>query len=57
MHTTPQSENRLKQRLFLILLGNEESEKVSLEVDQQVLKAIELLPEATALIQNNLVIQ
>ena len=48
-------ENRLKQRLFLVLLGLEESERVSLEVDQQVLKAIELLPEATALIQNNLV--
>ena len=49
--------NRLKQRLFLVLLGIEESEKVSLEVDQQVLKAIELLPEATALIQHNLVTQ
>ncbi len=48
-------ENRLKQQLFLVLLGLEESERVSLEVDQQVLKAIELLPEATALIQNNLV--
>jgi carboxyl-terminal processing protease len=48
-------ENRLKQQLFLVLLGLEESERVSLEVDQQVLKAIELLPEATALIQDNLV--
>ncbi len=48
-------ENRLKQQLFLVLLGLEESQRVSLEVDQQVLKAIELLPEATALIQNNLV--
>ena len=48
-------ENRLKQQLFLVLWGLEESERVSLEVDQQVLKAIELLPEATALIQDNLV--
>jgi len=50
-------ENKLKQQLFLVLLGNQERVKVSLEIDQQVLKAIELLPEATALIQNNLVTQ
>ena len=50
-------ENRVKQQLFLVLLGIQESLKVSLEVDQQVLKALELLPKATALIQNNLVKQ
>ncbi len=50
-------DNKLKQQLFLVLLGNQERVKVSLEIDQQVLKAIELLPEATALIQNNLVTQ
>ncbi|MCZ6770149.1 MAG: S41 family peptidase [Acidobacteria bacterium] len=50
-------ENKLKQKLFLVLLGPQESLKVSLEVDQQVLRALELLPKATALIQNNLVKQ
>jgi carboxyl-terminal processing protease len=46
--------NRIKQRLFLNLFGDEESFKVALEVDQQVLRAIELLPEATALTRNNI---
>ena len=47
-------ENKIKQRLFLNLFGDEESFKVALEVDQQVLRAIELLPEATALTRNNI---
>ena len=47
-------ENRIKQRLFLNLFGDEASFKVALEVDQQVLRAIELLPEATALTRNNI---
>ncbi len=42
-------ENKLQQGLFLNLFGDEESFKVALKVDQQVLRAIELLPEATAL--------
>ena len=47
-------ENKLQQRLFLNLFGDEESFKVALEVDPQVLRAIELLPEATALTHNNI---
>jgi carboxyl-terminal processing protease len=47
-------ENKIKQRLFLNLFGDEESFKVALEVDQQVLRAIELLPEATALTRNKI---
>ena len=47
-------ENKLQQRLFLNLFGDEESFKVALEVDLQVLRAIELLPEATALTHNNI---
>ena len=47
-------ENKLQQKLFLNLFGDEESFKVALEVDPQVLRAIELLPEATALTHNNI---
>ena len=47
-------ENELQQELFLNLFGDEESFKVKLEVDLQVLRAIELLPEATALTHNNI---
>ncbi|MDA2929540.1 S41 family peptidase [Acidobacteria bacterium AH-259-O06] len=46
-------ENRLKRELFLTLFGSEEGFKVGLEIDHQVQRAIELLPQATALIQNN----
>lgn len=45
--------NRLKQELFLLLFGDREGYKVALEVDQQVQKAIELLPEARVLAQNS----
>ena len=47
-------ENKLQQRLFLNLFGDVESFKVALEVDPQVLRAIELLPEVTALTHNNI---
>ncbi len=47
-------ENRLRQGLFSNLFGDEESFKVALEVDLQVLRAVELLPEATALTHNNI---
>ena len=42
----------LKEKLFLTLFGEEESFKVTLERDHQVLKAIELIPRAQNLVQN-----
>jgi carboxyl-terminal processing protease len=45
--------NRLKQELFLILFGEREGYRVALEIDQQVQKAIELLPQAQVLAQNS----
>lgn len=38
--------NRLKQELFLTLFGQEEGFKVGLEMDHQVIRAIDLLPQA-----------
>jgi carboxyl-terminal processing protease len=45
--------NRLKQELFLILFGEREGYRVALEIDHQVQKAIELLPQAQSLAQNS----
>lgn len=42
----------LKEKLFLTLFGEEESFKVALETDLQVLRAIELIPQAENLVQN-----
>ena len=47
-------ENRLKQELFLTLFGPVEGFKTGLEVDGQVRKAIELLPQATSLVRNDI---
>ncbi|MFQ5930671.1 MAG: S41 family peptidase [Acidobacteriota bacterium] len=44
-------ESRLKQELFLTLLGDKESFRISLEVDQQVQRAVKLLSKAQALLQ------
>lgn len=43
--------SRLKQELFLALFGEKEGFKVALETDPQVLKAIDLLPQARELVQ------
>jgi carboxyl-terminal processing protease len=45
--------NRLKQELFLVLLGDREGYRVGLDLDQQVQKAIELLPQARVLAENS----
>ncbi|RPJ86119.1 MAG: S41 family peptidase [Acidobacteria bacterium] len=46
--------NRLKQELFLLVFESDrEGYRVALEVDQQVQKAIELLPQAQVLAQNS----
>ena len=45
--------NRLKQEVVLNLFGDEESFRIALRIDNQLQKAIELLPEAAALMQNN----
>ena len=47
-------ENRLKQELFLTLLGFEEGFKVGLKLDAQVQKAIELFPQAAILIKKDI---
>ena len=43
--------NRLQQEIFLVLFGETEGVKVQLRVDNQVQKALELLPQARALIE------
>lgn len=45
---------RIKQELLLLLLGDEESYRVALELDKQVQAAIKALPKAQALLQNPL---
>ncbi len=46
--------NRLKQELFLLVFESDrEGYRVALEADQQVQKAIELLPQAQTLAQNS----
>ncbi|MFB3905372.1 MAG: S41 family peptidase [Acidobacteriota bacterium] len=46
--------NRLKQELFLLVFESDrEGYRVALEIDQQVQKAIELLPQAQVLAQNS----
>ena len=47
-------ENRLKQELFLTLLGFEEGFKVALKLDAQVQKAIELFPQAAILMKKEI---
>ena len=42
--------NRLRQEIFLGLFGERDGAKVQLEIDNQVQKAIELLPSAQALL-------
>ena len=42
--------NRLRQEIFLGLFGERDGAKVQLEIDNQVQKAIELLPRAQALL-------
>lgn len=44
-------ESRLKQELFLSLFGDKESFRISLEIDQQVQRAVKLLSKARALLQ------
>jgi carboxyl-terminal processing protease len=43
--------NRLKREVILNLFGDEESFRIALEIDNQLQRAIELLPEAAALMQ------
>ena len=43
--------NRLQQEVFLVLFGETEGVRVQLRIDNQVQKALELLPRARALIQ------
>ena len=45
-------ENLLKQRIFARLLDDEEGKRASLEVDKQLQRALELLPEARSLFQS-----
>ena len=47
----PLIENSLKQRLFARVLDDEEGKRASLEVDQQLQRAVQLLPKARALFQ------
>ena len=46
--------NRLKQGLFLNLFGDELNTQVALEIDRQVQQALQLLPEAAALLENRM---
>ena len=45
--------NRLKREVVLSLFGDEERFRIALEIDNQLQRAIELLPEAAALMQKN----
>jgi carboxyl-terminal processing protease len=45
--------NRLMREVVLSLFGDEESFRIALEIDNQLQEAIQLLPEATALMQKN----
>ena len=47
--------NLIKQELLLLLLGDEASYKVALDLDKQVLTAIERLPFAQSLLDKKLV--
>ena len=47
----PLIENSLRQRLFARVLDDEEGKRASLEVDQQLQRAVQLLPKARALFQ------
>jgi carboxyl-terminal processing protease len=46
--------NRLKQELFLQLLGDKEGFRVALEMDHQVQAAVKLLPQAQELAENSI---
>jgi carboxyl-terminal processing protease len=45
--------NRLKREIVLSLFGDEERFRIALEIDNQLQRALELLPEASALMQKN----
>jgi carboxyl-terminal processing protease len=45
--------NRLKREIVLSLFGDEERFRIALEIDNQLQRALELLPEAAALMQKN----
>ncbi len=45
-------ENLLRQRLFAKLLDDEAGKRASLDIDRQLLRALELLPKARALFEN-----
>jgi carboxyl-terminal processing protease len=45
--------NRLMREVVLSLFGDEESFRIALEIDNQLQEAIQLLPEATALMKKN----
>jgi carboxyl-terminal processing protease len=45
--------NRLKREVVLSLFGDEERFRIALEIDNQLQRAIELFPEAAALMQKN----
>ncbi|MFQ5739134.1 MAG: S41 family peptidase [Acidobacteriota bacterium] len=46
--------NRIKQELFLTLFGEREGYRASLEIDPQVLRALELLPKAQVQVQGGI---
>lgn len=46
--------NRLKQDLYSTILGDREGYRIALELDSQVQKAVELIPQAQTLAQNSL---
>lgn len=50
----PVIQNFLKQELLLLLVGDEASYRVALELDKQVQTAIEQLPNVTALLQKSI---
>ena len=45
-------ENLLRQRLFAKLLDDEAGKRASLDIDRQLLRALELLPKARDLFEN-----
>jgi hypothetical protein len=46
--------NRLKQDLYSTILGDREGYRIALELDSQVQKAVELIPQAQTLAQNSI---
>ena len=46
--------NHIQRRIYLELFGDREGYRISLDIDRQVQRALDLLPRARSLIQKSL---